>query len=246
MTDFFRGKIALVTGATRGLGRAAALAFARAGAHIVALGRKAEDLEALDDDIRSGGAEATLVPLDMRDFSGIDKLGPTLLSHWGRLDILVLNAGTIGPMMPLEQIPPAAMAETIETNFIGNWRLFRALQPLLTRAKAARVIGVTSGVVRTARAYLGAYAASKAALEMLIKTYAEECAETNIRANLLNPGPARTEMRARFMPGEDPFSLPTPEDIAPLFLALAAPELVLNGALIDFRDWREGKSALAP
>jgi NAD(P)-dependent dehydrogenase (short-subunit alcohol dehydrogenase family) len=246
MSQSLRGRIALITGASRGIGRAAALAFARAGAHVVALARRVEDLEALDDEIRAAKGEATLVPADVRDFDALDRLGAALFEQWKRLDILVLNAGVLGPVMPLAQVPPKAWAEVLDVNLTANWRLLRSMDPLLRRAEAGRVIAITSGAARQARAYLGGYAVTKAALDMLIKTYAQECATTPIKANLVNPGPMRTDMRARFMPGEDKMTLPASEEIAPLLLALADPALTFTGETIEFRQWRDNRNAFPP
>jgi NAD(P)-dependent dehydrogenase (short-subunit alcohol dehydrogenase family) len=245
MSQSLRGRIAFITGASRGIGHAAALAFARAGAHVVALARRVEDLEALDDEIRAAKGEATLVPVDLRDFDALDRLGAALFEQWKRLDILVLNAGVLGPVMPLAQVPPKAWAEILDVNLTANWRLLRSMDPLLRRAEAGRVIAITSAAAHHARAYLGAYGASKAALDMLIKTYAQECTTTPIKANLVDPGPVRTDMRARLMPGEDKMTLPAPEEIALLLLALADPALTLSGETIDFREWREGRGLLA-
>jgi NAD(P)-dependent dehydrogenase (short-subunit alcohol dehydrogenase family) len=246
MSQSLRGRIALITGASRGIGRAAALAFARAGAHIVALARRVEDLEALDDAIRGVSGEATLVPADLRDFDALDRLGAALFEQWKRLDILVLNAGVLGPVMPLAQVSPKAWAEVLDVNLTANWRLLRSMDPLLRRAQAGRVIAITSGAARRPRAYLGGYAVTKAALDMLIQTYAQECAGGAIKANLVNPGPMRTDMRARLMPGEDPMTLPAPEEIAPLLLALADAALTLTGEVIEFREWRDNRNAFPP
>jgi NAD(P)-dependent dehydrogenase (short-subunit alcohol dehydrogenase family) len=239
------GRIALVTGASRGIGRAVALGLAKAGAHVVALARSIEDLERLDDEVKAAGGEATLVPLDLADFDALDRLGAALFERWGRLDVLVLNAGVLGPVMLLAQVSPKAFTETVGINLTANWRLLRSMDPLLKRAAAGRLIAMSSGVARRPRAFLGPYGATKAALEALIKTYAEECADTPVKANLVNPGPMRTSLRARLMPGEDPESLPAPEELGPLVLALADPALTLNGELINFRDWQDGKGPLS-
>lgn len=244
-THSLRGRIVLITGTSRGIGRAAALAFAREGAHVVALARKVEDLEALDDEIRAAKGEATLVPVDLRDFDALDRLGAALNEHWKKLDALVLNAGVLGPVMPIAQVPPKAWAEILDVNLTANYRLLRSMDPLLRRSDAGRVVAVTSGVARAARAYLGGYGVTKLALEMLIKTYAEECAGTAIKANLVNPGPMRTGMRAKFMPGEDPMTLPAPEEICPLLLALADPGLERSGQIVEFKEWRANKTLLA-
>lgn len=229
-----RGRIALVTGATRGIGRAAAIALGSAGAHAIALGRKAEALEALDDEIRAAKGEATLVPVDLRDFEALDRLGATINEHWKRLDVLVLNAAVQGPVMPLAQMPPKAFAEALETNLIANWRLLRSMDPLLRRSEAGRVVALTCEAARSPRAFLGVAALTKASLEAMIRTYAAECDGTPIKANLLDPGPVRTEMRARLMPGEDPMSLPAPEAVAPLILELASAAWGRTGETVTF------------
>ncbi len=218
-----RGRIALVTGASRGIGRAAALAFAREGAHVIALARDIDALEALDDEIKRLRGEASLVPLDLKDYDGLDRLGATINERWKKLDVLVLNAAALGPIMPLAQVPPKLFTDAFDINVTANYRLLRSMDPLLRRSEAGRVIAVTSGISRRPRAYAGVYGATKSALDAMIKSYAEECEATAIKANLVNPGPMRTDMRKKFMPGEDPMTLPSPEEIAPLLVALASP-----------------------
>ena len=238
----FKDRIALVTGAARGLGRAVALALAREGAHVIAVARERSvgALEELDDDIRAAGSTATLVPLDLTDYAGIDRLGGAIYERWGRLDVLIGNAGVLGVLSPLGHIDPDVWERTLAINLTANWRLIRSLDPLLRQSDAGRAVFVTSGAARKATPYWGVYAVSKAGLETLVRTYANECATTTrIRANLLNPGPVRTAMRAQAFPGEDPETLPTPEEVAPLFLEMAAPEYAENGVCVDFRTWRE-------
>jgi|SRR5581483_9903403 len=230
--------IALVTGATRGIGRATALALARAGAHVVATGRTQGALEELDDAIRSAGGAATLVPLDIRDYPGIYRLAKALNDRHQHLDILIGNAGVAGPRSPLDHVEPAAWDEVMAVNVTANWHLIRAMDPLLKRAAAGRVVLVTSGAATNARAYSGPYSASKAALNALGRTYADETAATAIRVNLFNPGPTRTRMRAQVMPGEDPTTLPTPEQVAEKILALCLPSVGETGKLYDFRAER--------
>jgi NAD(P)-dependent dehydrogenase (short-subunit alcohol dehydrogenase family) len=237
------GKIALVTGATRGIGRAVALALARDGAHLILTGRTSGALEEVDDEIRAAvkgivGTNqdgATLVTLNLKHGDKIDALGPTLFSRFGKLDILVGNAGVLGPLSPLGHVNTDGFIETIEINLTANWRLLRTLDPLLQRADAGRAVFVTSGAASAKNAYWGPYAASKAGLEALVKTYAREVATTTVRANLINPGPIRTRMRAKAFPGEDPMTLSSPDDIAPAFVNFCLPSCQQNGVILDFK-----------
>jgi NAD(P)-dependent dehydrogenase (short-subunit alcohol dehydrogenase family) len=233
-TKPLKGRVALVTGATRGIGRAVAVAMAKAGAHVIATGRTAGALEEVDDEIRAAGGEATLLTLNMKHGEKIDALGPTIFNRWGRLDVLVANAGVLGTLSPLGHLSTESWAETIDINLSANWRLIRTLDPVLKLSDAGRAIFVTSGAASAKNAYWGAYAVSKAGLEALVKTYAHEIASTNIRANLINPGPIRTSMRGKAFPGEDPMTLKTPEDIAPLFVSLALSSHLGNGQIHDF------------
>lgn len=232
------GRIAVVTGASRGIGRAAALALAEAGAHVVAVARTQGGLVELDDAIRSLGSEATLVPLDLTDYDAIDRLGAAIHERWGRLDVLVGNAGILGNLMPLGHVPPKVWQQVMDINVTANWRLIRSFDPLLRASDAGRAIFVTSGAAHKARAYWGPYAVSKAALDALVRTYAAENATTNVRAMLLNPGPLRTAMRYAAMPGEDPDTLKTPDDLAPHVVRLASPEWSESGKLYDFPSGR--------
>ncbi|MGU3539345.1 SDR family NAD(P)-dependent oxidoreductase [Methylobacterium sp. A54F] len=229
-----KGRIAVVTGASRGIGRAAALALAGAGAHIVAVARTQGALEELDDAIRERGGAATLVPLDLTDYDGIDRLGAAINERWKRLDILVGNAGILGNLMPIGHITPKTWAQVMDVNVTANWRLIRSLDPLLRMSDAGRAIFVTSGAATKCRAYWGPYAVSKAALDALVRTYAAENATTAVRAMLLNPGPLRTAMRHAAMPGEDPDTLKTPDDLAPHFVRLASPAWDESGKIYDF------------
>lgn len=228
-------RLALITGASRGIGRAVALEMARHGAHVIVAARRVGALESLDDEIRGLGGSATLVKLDLTDGDKVDALGPTIYERWGKLDILVGNAGLLGPLSPLPHVTADAWNAVFDINVHANWRLIRTCDPLLKNSDAGRAIFVTSGAAQAKRAYWGPYSVTKAALEALAKTYAHEVANTNVRVNLLNPGPIRTEMRARAFPGEDPMTLPTPEDIAPLFIDLAAPTQTANGERFDFK-----------
>jgi NAD(P)-dependent dehydrogenase (short-subunit alcohol dehydrogenase family) len=226
------GKIALITGASRGIGAAVAECFAREGAHVVLAARTVGGLEEVDDAVRATGGSATLVPLDLRDFIKIDELAARLFERWGRLDILVGNAAEFGVFSPLGHIDPATWAEVIELNLTANWRLIRAMDPLLRAAPAGRAIFVTAGVARGVFPYWGPYAVGKAGLEMLVKIYAGEIAKTRVRANLIDPGIVRTRLRARAFPGEDPSRLPSPEGVADAFLALALSECTQNGEVV--------------
>ena len=234
-------RIALVTGASRGIGRAAALALAATGAHVVALARTQGGLEELDDDIRAlphadpGGT--TLVPMDLHDFAAIDRLGEALYRRWGRLDAFIGNAGVLGLLTPLHQVDPKTWDDVMAVNVTANWHLIRSLDPLLRRSAAGRVAFVTSGVASRAdtRAYWGPYTVSKAALDALARTYAAETLNTSkIRVMLVNPGPLRTVMRATAMPGEDPKTLRTPEELAPKLVEICSPEWSETGKLYDF------------
>lgn len=231
-----KDKLALVTGASRGIGRAVALAFAREGAHLILVARTAGALEELDDEIRELGGASTLVPIDLTDSEKVDVLGPSLFERWQKLDILVANAGILGPLTPLTHITNDAWQEVLDINLTANWRLLRTLDPLLRASDAGRAIFVSSGAAAAKAAYWGPYSVSKAALEALVKTYAHEMNSTNVRANLINPGPIRTGMRAKAFPGEDPDSLPTPDDIAPMFVELAQPGFTANGKVFNFYD----------
>jgi NAD(P)-dependent dehydrogenase (short-subunit alcohol dehydrogenase family) len=237
------GRIALVTGASRGIGRAVALGLAKAGAHVVIAARSLGALETLDDEIQSAGGAATLLQLDLKKGDRVDQLGPTLYQRWQHLDILVANAGILGPLSPLGHTTEDGFLATIDINLIANWRLIRTLDPLLKRSDAGRAIFLTSGAASGKYAYWGAYAASKAGLEALVKTWAEELANTPVCANLINPGATRTQMRAKAFPGEDPATLPSPEDLVPLFLELASPVCRRNGDVVNFRDWRAAHRA---
>ncbi len=233
------GRLALVTGASRGIGRAMAVELARAGAHVIAVARTTGALEELDDEIRRvSGEPATLVPLDVTDGPGIDRLGGAIFERWQRLDILFGNAGMLGPMSPLGHIDPEAWQKVINVNLTANWRFIRAMDPLLRQSAAGRVVFVTSRAGIGCKAYWGGYAVSKAALDCLARIYANECASTNIRVNLLNPGPIRTALRAQAFPGEDPATLPTPEALARASLPLFLEDMTENGATFDFVDGR--------
>ena len=226
------GRLALITGASRGLGAATALAYAREGAHCVLVARTVGGLEALDDRIKALGGSATLVPLDVTDGPGIDRLGAALYERYGRLDVLVGNAGILGTLSPVGHIEPAIFERVMAVNVTANWRLIRSLDPLLRQSDAGRAIFISSGASRQFLPYWAAYATSKAALDMLVGVYAAECAHTTVRVNLYNPGPTRTGMRKEAFPGENPQSLPPPEAHAEGLIQLALPSCALNGEWI--------------
>lgn len=228
------GRVAVVTGASRGIGRAAALALALAGAHVIAVARTQGALEELDDAVRAAGSSATLVPFDLTDYEAIDRLGAAIDARWKRLDVLVANAGILGALMPIGHITPKVWGQVMDVNVTANWRLIRSLDPLLRMSDAGRAIFVTSGAASKCRAYWGPYSVSKAALEAMVRTYAAETETTAIKAMLLNPGPLRTAMRRSAMPGEDPETLRTPDDLAPHIVRLASPDWTGTGKLYDF------------
>ena len=232
------GRIALVTGASRGIGYATALALAKAGAHVVAAARTVGGLEELDDAIKAAGGSATLVPLDLKDYAGIDRLGLALRERFARLDVLVGNAGILGPLSPLDHVEAKAWDEVMAVNVTANWRLIHALDRLLRLSDAGRVVFISSGVAARALAYWGPYAVSKAALEALARTYAAETATSNVRVNLFTPGPIRTRMRAQAMPGEDPMTLETPDKVAGKIVELCLPSVQESGKLYAYPKGR--------
>jgi NAD(P)-dependent dehydrogenase (short-subunit alcohol dehydrogenase family) len=222
-------RIALITGASRGIGAAVARAYAREGAHTILVARNEGGLTEVDDDIRALGGTATLVPLDLATEGGIEDLGHQIYQRWGRLDILVGNAAILGQLTPVGHIDPKVWDEALAINLTANWRLLRAMDPLLRRSDAGRAIFVTSGATRTLPPYWGVYSATKAALEALVGTYAREVEKTNVRANLVNPGPTRTRMRAQAFPGEEAEKLPPPQHMDEVMIRLAEPEFTGNG-----------------
>ncbi len=239
-----KGKVALVTGASRGVGRACALMLAEAGAHVLALARTVGALEELDDEIKAAGGTASLIPADLADETAIEQLGPALSSRFGKLDILIGAAGDLGELAPLSDVAPKAWRRAIETNLTANYLLIRALDPLLRASGAARVVFLTSRVGgEDARAFWGPYAASKAGLEMLAKTYAAEARIAGVRVALVDPGAMRTRMRAQAVPGEDPASLPHPNELRPLVFAAVSPDYDGEAARFVFREWRDAGRA---
>jgi NAD(P)-dependent dehydrogenase (short-subunit alcohol dehydrogenase family) len=234
MTKPLSSRIALVTGASRGIGYFTARALAKAGAHVIAVARTQGGLEELDDEIRKEGGAATLVPLNLTDFDGIARLGAALHERHGKLDILVGNAGVAGPSSPLGHIEMKPWNEVMAINVSANFQLIRCMEPLLRKSDAGRAVFVTSAAASQANAYLGPYAASKAALETLARAWAQETANTPLRVNLFNPGPTRTRVRAIVFPGEDPLTLETPDRVAELILPMCASAWTETGKLYDY------------
>ena len=238
------GRVALVTGATRGIGRAIALGLARAGAHVIAVGRTQGALEELDDEILAlTGERATLVPLDISDGDGLDRLGAALFERCRRLDILVACAGVLGVTTPAPHMDPPVWDRVMAVNLTANYRLIRSMDLLLRKAEAGRAVFFSSGVARRPRAFWSAYAASKAGLEALAACYADEVEHTPVRVAVVNPGPMRTRMRAAAFPGEDPGSLPAPDEIVPMILELVGPGSDPKPQVTNFADWKAAASA---
>ena len=235
MAADLRGRTALVTGASRGLGRAASLALADAGAHIIAVSRTIGGLEELDDAIKAKGSETTLVPFDLTDGDAVDRLGAAIHERWGKLDMLFGNAGQLGILTPLAHLDVEMLKQTMAVNLTANWRLIRSMDPLLRQSDAGRALFVTSGAARNCRPYWGVYSVSKAALEALVRTYAAEMKSTHAKANLIDPGPLRTAMRAKAMPGEDPATLPEPESVTDSIVEMLSPGFDRSGVLFDKR-----------
>lgn len=236
MTKPLASRIALVTGASRGIGFATAKALAKAGAHIVATARTQGGLEELDDEIRKEGGSATLVPLNLTDSDGIARLGAGLHERYGKLDILVGNAGVLGPSSPIGHIELKTFNDVMAVNVSANFQLIRCMEPLLKQSDAGRAVFITSGAANKATAYVSPYVASKAALETLARAWAQETANTKLRVNLFNPGPVRTRMRATLMPGEDPATLDTPEQVAEFIVPMCAPDWTETGRFYDYKS----------
>src|SRR6185295_1245914 len=228
-------RVALVTGASRGIGYATAIALAKAGAHVVAIARTTGGLEELDDAIKAAGGSATLVPLDLKDYDGIDRLGASLNERYGKLDVLVANAGLLGVLSPMSHIEPKVWDDVMAVNVTANYRLIRSLDPLLQKSDAGRAVFLTSGAAWVAIAYWGPYSISKAAVELMARIYAAENATTKLRVNIFNPGPIRTRMRATAVPGEDPMTLDVPENVAEKILDLCLPGYTETGTLYNYR-----------
>ena len=233
------GKIALVTGASRGIGRASAFALAKAGAHVVAVARTAGGLTELDDEIRAAtGQPATLVPLDIAEGDGLDQLGLALHQRFGRLDVLVHAAAILGPMTPVSHIEPKHWDRVVAVNLTATYRLIRTTEPLLRASEAGRAIFLTTGRVARPKAFWGPYGVTKAGMEHMVRTWADELEQTKIRAVLLDPNTMRTKMRAEAMPGEDPETVTDPSEIGPLIVELAQADLGLPRANVVFARWK--------
>ena len=231
MTRRLEGRVALVTGASRGLGASAAVALAKQGAHIIATARTEGGLTELDDAIKAVGGSATLVPVDIKDFPAIDRLGAAIYERWKKLDILVGNAGVLGKITPVAHVDPRVWDEVMAVNVTANYRLIRSMDPLLRQSDAGRAVFMTSGLAHKCWAYWGPYSISKAALEAMVKTYAAENATTSVRANCFSPGATRTNMRATAMPGEDPMSLPHADEVAAQVIPMCEPSFSDNGGV---------------
>ncbi|MEM8833031.1 MAG: SDR family NAD(P)-dependent oxidoreductase [Pseudomonadota bacterium] len=241
-------KIALITGASQGIGAAVARAYARQGAHVILVARNQKNLEKIDDEIQAEGGKAALLPLDLQDFDAIKKIGPSIAEKFGKLDIFVGNAGLAGTLMPLAQISDTEFNRILDVNLKANFHLLKTLDPLLQASEAGRVILVSTGqAVTKGRAYWGTYAISKAALETMAQVYADEVRQTNTKVNLIDPDVVRTDMRASVKPGEDPMSIPSPDDVTPYFIDLAAPDCTQHGEIIriDSNEIRKGESHAA-
>jgi NAD(P)-dependent dehydrogenase (short-subunit alcohol dehydrogenase family) len=244
-TQPLAGRIALVTGATRGIGRACAVALAGAGAHVIAVGRTQGALEELDDEITATGAHRpTLVPLDLTEGSGIDALGYEIFQRHKRLDVLVHAAGMLGGLWPVAHIDPALWDKIIATNLTAAYRLIRSFEPLLRQSEAGHALFLTADRAVHPKAFWGSYATTKAGLEAMVRSWADEIEHTKVRAVLVDPGAMRTRMRSEAFPGAEPDSLPHPSEIGPMIVALAAAsDLGLPTASVKFSEW---KAAMAP
>lgn len=229
------GRVALVTGASRGIGYFMAKQLAAAGAHIIAVARTVGGLEELDDEIKAAGGQATLVPLDLTDMAGIDRIGGAIHDRWGKLDVLVANAAILGVISPIGHIEAKVFEKVMAVNVTATWRLIRSVDPLLRLSDAGRAIIISSAAAHSARAFWAPYAASKAAVEALTRSWADETKNSPLRVNAVDPGPTRTAMRAQAVPGEDPATLPHPSEIAARIVGLASPALQETGLIYNAR-----------
>lgn len=234
--DALQGRLILVTGATRGIGRAVALACAHAGAELIITGRTIGALEELDDDISAMGGKSTIVELDQTDKPAMPRLANVIEKRWGRLDGFVANAGQLGQMAPMAHIDPEGFERTLEVNLVSVWHQIAAFEPLLLAAPAGRAVLVSSGAAYGPRAFWGGYAVSKAGLEAMGRVWAAENEKNNLRINIINPGATATAMRKEAYPGEDATTLPSPEDIAPAFIQLLHDSCVSQGQSYTISD----------
>jgi NAD(P)-dependent dehydrogenase (short-subunit alcohol dehydrogenase family) len=229
-----KGKIVLVTGASRGIGYQAALEAARRGAHVIAVARTVGGLEDLDDEIKGLGGEATLVPLDVRDGDGIDRMGRAIFERWGHLDALIGNAGVLGTLSPVAHLEPKDFDLAYAVNVTANYRLIRSLDALLRQADAGRAAFLTAGAAHGVRPFWGLYGATKSALETMIRSYADELSVSRVKANIFDPGRLRTAMRAKAFPGEDPDTLEKPAAAAPVLIDMIEPAFTQTGMLLKY------------
>lgn len=233
MQKDFEGKVALVTGASRGIGYQIAKQLGQRGAHVIALAKTVGGLEDLDDEIQSAGGQTTLVPVDLTDFDALDRLGAAIFERWKKLDILVGNAGMLGVLSPVGHISPKDFEKVMAVNVTANWRLIRSLDPLLRQSEAGRAVFMTSVQAETCTAFWGLQSTSKAAVEALVRTWANESLQTAMKINLVDPGPTRTGLRAKAMPGEVPENLAEPSQVAEDILRLVKPDVLETGRLFD-------------
>jgi NAD(P)-dependent dehydrogenase (short-subunit alcohol dehydrogenase family) len=238
MSVDLNGKLALVTGASRGIGYFTAIELAKAGAHVIACARTVGGLEELDDAIKAVGGSATLVPFDLTDMAAIDKLGGSIFERWGKLDILVANAGILGVISPIGHVEAKTFEKVMTINVTATWRLIRSLEPLLKLSDAGRAVILSSGAAHKCRPFWGPYSASKAAVEALARTWAGETENTALRVNSVDPGATRTAMRALAYPGEDKDTLPHPSTVAQALLPLTGPDVTETGKLFSVREGR--------
>lgn len=236
MKQRLNNKIALITGASRGIGAAVAKHFAQEGAQLILVARSSSGLEAVDDEIQKYGPPAVLVPFDLADLPRIDDFAKSIAERFGQLDILIGNAAILGGLTPVTHMKPSIWHQVMTTNLHANWHLLRAFEPLLIKAHDARIVFVTSGITTHPSPYWGAYASSKAALEMMVKIYAAEVKHRAFKVNLIRPGVIRTDLRAEAMPGEDPSTLTAPEDITEVFVRLSEASCKWHGEIVDARD----------
>ncbi|SOC86146.1 NAD(P)-dependent dehydrogenase, short-chain alcohol dehydrogenase family [Ensifer adhaerens] len=239
MGGILDGRVALVTGASRGIGYFTAIELAKAGAHVIACARTTGGLEELDDAIKKETGEgATLVPFDLADMNAIDALGQAIHDRWGKLDVMVANAGILGVISPIGHVEAKVFEKVMFLNVTATWRLIRSVEPLMTRSDAGRAVILSSGAAHRCRPFWGPYSASKAAVEALARTWAGEQQNFTLRVNAVDPGATRTAMRAQAMPGEDPDTLPHPSEVAKAILPLVDPAMNETGRLYSVREKR--------